>query len=165
MTFPRFILMISIACMTIILFAGCGGGSNTTTSTASGDTAELQQAINAYNETVAKGDIKGRADAYTDDAMMMPNGWDIIKGKAEVQKVVASGGDSAVYQIKDLEQVEIKVCGDIGYTVNRFSYSFNFKNQPPQWHKSKSINIWARQPGGSWKLHAELWNSSVPRGM
>jgi ketosteroid isomerase-like protein len=143
------------------MLAGCS--RNTAPDDQSG-AADLQKTITAYYQSIEKDDANARAGFYADDAMMMPNGWDIVKGKDEIRKIVTGGGDSAVYQIKDVDQVELKVSGGVGYTVIRYSYSFNYRNQPPQWRKSKGINIWLRQPDGSWKLHADLWNSSVPRG-
>lgn len=121
--------------------------------------AELERSIADFYEAVESGDNDRRAEMFTDGAMMLPNNGAIIRGKERIGEVVR-GGEGWVFRIRNLERVELNLSGDLAYSVNEYEYTWHHEGDAPVWHPTKNIHIWRRQPDGSWKLHADIWNSS-----
>ena len=46
--------------------------------------------------------------------------------------------------------------------MNSYFYTYHTEGAEPQWHQTKNVHIWRRDPGGGWKLHVDIWNSDVP---
>ena len=138
-----------------LIFLGCARVSEEASREA------LEAAISSFYFAVEENNLDGRLALFTDDAIMMPNHWTIIRGKGDIGDVIRSGGET-VFQIKDLDRLELALSGDIGYTVNSYCYGFVREGQETEWHKTKNVHIWRRQPDGSWKLHVDIWNSDVP---
>jgi ketosteroid isomerase-like protein len=69
-----------------------------------------------------------------------------------------------VFRLKDRQVIDIDAHGDIAYTVNSYSYTWHPVGTEPQWHKTKNVHIWKKDPEGRWKLHVDIWNSDVPIG-
>ena len=72
-------------------------------------------------------------------------------------------GQDAIFRIQDRQIVDMDISDDIAYTVNTYVYAWHASGDDPNWYTTKNIHIWKRQADGSWKLHADLWNSSPAR--
>ena len=121
----------------------------------------LVAAIDDFYQAIDNNDKEARAAMFTQDAMMLPNGWEMTRGADRIRQMVMGGGDTMVFAITDREQVEMDFSGDIGYTINRYSWSWHHRDSTPVWHPTKNIHIWRRQSDGTWKLHADIWNAST----
>jgi len=125
--------------------------------------AGFKEAINGFYESIEAGDPEARIALLADDVILMPNHWTPVQGKEAVSHSIRGSG-SAVFQLKDREIVHIEVSGNLAYTVNSYFYTYHQHGQPAQWHKTKNVHIWRRQPSGEWKLAVDIWNSDVPVG-
>lgn len=125
--------------------------------------AGVKEAINGFYESIEAGDPEARIALLADDVILMPNHWTPVQGKEAVSQSIRGSG-SAVFQLKDREIVHIEVSGNLAYTVNSYFYTYHLQGQPAQWHRTKNVHIWRRQPSGEWKLAVDIWNSDVPLG-
>ena len=125
----------------------------------SDDMQNLIQTIDAIYAAVEAGDFYSRIDLFADSAIVMPNGGNIIRGK-QVLKERWEPYKDAIFRIKDLERMEVKISGDMAYTVNSYYYTYHEQGEEAVWHKTKNIHLWQRQTDGSWKLYLDIWNSS-----
>jgi ketosteroid isomerase-like protein len=140
----------------LALSPGCSPGQQ--------DRADLkgfEQAVNEFYAAIENGRDSARAEMFTEDALMLPNHWEYTRGKEAITRSI-TGSEGWVFKLKDVNHLDMDVSGDIGYTVNEYYYTWHPEGQEPQWHKTKNIHIWKRQADGSWKLHADLWNSCEP---
>lgn len=81
------------------------------------------------------------ANLYTEDGMLLPTGSDFVMG---------------IRQAK-LEIVEVEHHGDTAIEVGQYTLSGEGNQVMDQ---GKYIVIW-KQQNGQWKLHRDIWNSSV----
>lgn len=123
------------------------------------DLDQLRKTIKEFYEAINSDNADKRAEMFTDNAILMPNNYGIIKGKQTIEKVIKSG-EKMVFRIKDLERLELHLSGNIAYTVNRYYYSYHQQGKEPVWHKTKNVHVWRKQADGTWKLHVDIWNSS-----
>lgn len=73
-------------------------------------------------------------------------------------------GDGRVFRLRGRAVVDRDVSGDLAYLANSDEYTWHRQDAEPQWHRTKNVHIWKRDPDGKWKLHLDIWNSDVPLG-
>jgi len=125
------------------------------------ETNHFMRTVNEFYEAVNTGNTDKRLSMFTPDAKMLPNFGDLIELNDSAKAKIKSYDDNWVFRIKDLKHVEIEVKDSIAYTVNTYYYTFHPTDSMPQWHRTKNVHIWKKQNDGSWKLHIDIWNSSV----
>ena len=135
---------------------GCAGQSSVDP-----DAQRLESSVAEFYDAVNAGDADAVVALLTDDAIMMPEHADMVVGKEAVGEIWRAGAASGL-TIRDLRSVEVSSSGDIGYRVGSYFYGFLQGGAQTEWQKTKNVHIWRRQPDGSWKLHIDIWNSSVP---
>jgi ketosteroid isomerase-like protein len=135
---------------------GCAGQASVDS-----DVDRLERSIASFYDAVNAGDADAVLELLTDDAIMMPNNRAMVVGKDAVGQTWRAGAASG-FTIRDLRSVEISSSGDIGYRVNSYFYGFVQEGAETEWHRTKNVHIWRRQPDGTWKLHIDIWNSSIP---
>ena len=116
--------------------------------------AEIE-AINArWIEFFNKGDFAGVASLYTDDAVALPPGSAMVKGKAAIGALLKGLAD----QVSDprLTTLEVKRLGrfaarEIG------TFSLKTKGDTTKEITGKYVVVWERVRG-RWRLAADIWN-------
>jgi ketosteroid isomerase-like protein len=124
------------------------------------DYDRLKETIDEFYQAVNSGDTDRRLALFADGAIVLPDNGRLTRMTDSVKAVWKSWDDSWIFRIKDLKHVEIALSDDIAYTINEYFYTWHAKDGQPEWHKTKNIHIWRKQVNGSWRLHADIWNSS-----
>lgn len=121
------------------------------------DDASAITARSAQWETMLnEKDIEGLVDLYTDDARVMPPNGVMKTGKAAVREEF--GAMIGANLGGELNTLEAKVAGDIGYRVG--TYNLNAGGVPVD--TGKYIEIWHRGSDGQWRIASDIWNSDNP---
>jgi uncharacterized protein (TIGR02246 family) len=125
----------------------------------------VRQAIEAGNakwmEAFNGGDAAGTAVLYTDTATLMPPTSDMIQGRQGIQDFWQAGIEGGLKDVS-LTTVEVQASGNTAYEIGKFSLTAQPKGQDPMMVSGKYVVVWQRQSDGSWKLHVDIWNSSMP---
>lgn len=125
----------------------------------------VRQAIEAgdatWMEAFNRGDAVAVAALYTDNATLMPPNSAMIQGRQGIQDFWQAGIEGG---LKDatLTTVEVQASGNTAYEIGKFSLTAQPKGQDPVMVSGKYVVVWQRQSDGSWKLHVDIWNSSMP---
>jgi uncharacterized protein (TIGR02246 family) len=122
---------------------------------------EVRDAIADANEmfmaAFGQGDAAGLAALYTEDGQVLPPNGDFVTGKQAIQGFWQALMDMGIKAAK-LEIVEVEGHGDTAIEVSKYT----LKGEGGQvLAKGKYIIIWKRE-GGQWKLHRDIFNSSMP---
>ena len=130
----------------------------TMTIAAQGDARPAIEAANKqFIAAVAKGDAAALAGMYTTNAIAFPPNDEPAKGRAAIQKlwqgVVASGIKGAT-----LTTSEVETYGDTAHEVG--SYEMKVEGGKVV-DRGKYVVVWKREQG-QWKLHRDIWNTSMP---
>jgi len=122
---------------------------------------EIQDAIAAANEefmaAVGRGDAAGLAALYTEDGMLLPPNFDFFIGREAVQAFWQGVIDMGIKEAK-LEIVEVEGHGNTVIEVSKYEL---YAEGGQLADKGKYIVIW-KQVAGQWKLHRDIFNSSMP---
>ncbi len=122
--------------------------------------SDIHPAINTLIEnfelTLARGNAADLADFYTDNGMLLPAGSDFIQGKRDIEAYWQVAIDMGVKNLK-LDLVELEQHGDTAIEMSKYTLSSTDDQVIDQ---GKGVAIW-KYEGGAWKLHRDIWNSSI----
>jgi ketosteroid isomerase-like protein len=119
------------------------------------DKSALEAGAAAWMEAFATQDIDAMTAFYAEDAVLLPPSAPAIFGRdaisATVQEMFAAGLGV------ELEDLEIKVSGNLGYKAGRYRTT---AEDGSLIDRGKYIEIWSKIDG-NWVHHRDIWNSSV----
>jgi ketosteroid isomerase-like protein len=95
--------------------------------------SKIEAANKLFEAAVSRGDGRGVAALYTNDAQLLPSQSDFITGKDPIAQFWQAAIDSGMTGVRGAE----------GKVLDHGKY----------------VVIWKME--GSWKLHRDIWNSSV----
>lgn len=122
------------------------------------DVEQIKRLAAEFSENYMRKDFKALAEAYTEDAVLLSPGRDIIIGKANIYNFWAVGTSTYVKHTLVPEQIIVKgdEAHDFGYFYTQIK---NSDGTIAPMLSSKYYVIWSKQPGGSWKMKMDMWNT------
>jgi uncharacterized protein (TIGR02246 family) len=149
MTVPRGFTLLLITWAGLL--AGC---STTLDESPAADRRAVEATVNRYVEATNKGDAEGLAQLYEDDAVLLPPDHQPVQGRAAIGEFWRQGTDQGL----EVTTLRLDVQGGIGYLVGQ--YTLPETDEEPA-DSGKTVMCLKRQRDGSWKVTADIWNSSV----
>jgi ketosteroid isomerase-like protein len=117
---------------------------------------EIKNANQQLETAFEQGNTTDLAELYTDKAMLLPTGFDIMQGKQAIQEFWQGAKDMGLKQLKlttlELEQYE-------EMAVETGTYKLYAEGDQEVDH-GKYLVVW-KKDNSHWKLHKDIWNSSV----
>jgi uncharacterized protein (TIGR02246 family) len=124
-------------------------------------TVGVREAIASANEnfmdTFSQGDAAGMADLYTEDGQVLPPNSDFVMGKEAIQSFWQALIDMGIKEVK-LDIGEVEQQNDLAFEVSRFMLA---GDEGQVLDQGKYIVVW-KEEHGQWKLHRDIFNSSLP---
>ena len=111
--------------------------------------------------TRRKGDAKAISSLYTSDASVMPVGMSTVKGRKAVEEFW--GRAIKGMGLKNASLKTIEVIEGVNTATEMGEYLLNLQAEGKQLEdKGKYVVVWKNTPDG-WKLHWDIWTSSLPQ--
>jgi uncharacterized protein (TIGR02246 family) len=120
------------------------------------DKATIQNLNDKFAQAFNKGDAAGVAALYTEEAVILPPGAEMMKGRSAIQAFWKGAAD----QLGEgkLITVDVKPLGsEAAQEIGTFS--FRTKGSQPQEVTGKYVVVWEKV-GGDWKLATDIWNTN-----
>jgi uncharacterized protein (TIGR02246 family) len=118
----------------------------------------IAMANEAFMEVFSHGDASRVADLYTAEGQVIPPHGDPISGHDGIQTFWQGAIDMGVKSVH-LSTVELDECG--GETVVEIGTYELGDGEGNMVDHGKFLVVW-KLDGGTWKLHRDIWNTSVP---
>lgn len=120
------------------------------------DKATIEKLNDAWTAAFNKGDAAGVAALYTEDAYVLPEGADLVKGRAAIEAFWRQ----ATQQLTDPKLTTVDVL-PLGPEAAREvgTVTLKTKTQPQREIVGKYVVVW-RKVGGVWQLATDVWNSN-----
>ena len=126
------------------------------------DNAAIRSAISAADEKFMgafnQSDAASLASFYTENAQLLPSNSDFVTGKQAIQDFWQGAMDMGIKSAK-LEIVEVEGMGGTAYEVGKYTL---YAEDDKMLDSGKYVVIWKKQEDGQWKLHRDIWNTSMP---
>jgi ketosteroid isomerase-like protein len=123
------------------------------------DLAAIRAASARSSEFGNNKDWSSWSHTYTDDAVVMPPNGPAVSGRAEIENWGRTFPPHREFRV---EPVEIEGRGDLAMVRGRYSFILMLPGQPEQLDSGKYMEIWRRQPDGTWKIWRDILNSDLP---
>ena len=135
----------------VLLLAGA------TTAQTPGPRAGIEAANARFSADFARGDAAAVASHYTIAAQVLPPNGDVVRGREAIARFWKGVMDGGVKGVK-LTVVEAESTGGTAHEVGTYALT---GEDGKTLDTGKYIVIWKRD-GGEWKIHRDIWNSSMP---
>ncbi|MGH9323281.1 MAG: YybH family protein [Vicinamibacteria bacterium] len=119
--------------------------------------AEIEAANKLFEAAAAKGDGKATAALYTPTGQALPANGEAVSGTEALGKFWQGVFDSGVKGVK-LKTLEVEAHGDAAHEVGQYELS---DAAGKVLDRGKYVVIW-KKDGGRWKLHRDIWTTSLP---
>lgn len=120
----------------------------------------IRDAIVAANEEFmaffSKGDAAGLAALYTENGQLLPPNSGIITGREAIQALWQGVFGMGIKSVK-LETVDVEGTGNTAAEVGKYEMQ---DGEGKTLDTGKYMVIW-KKVAGQWKLHRDIWNSSI----
>ena len=125
--------------------------------------ADAHAAIAAANQKFMEAfkgqDAAGIAALYTQEGQLLPGNNDFVTGPANIEGFWRGAMDMGIKTVK-LESLELELHGETAVEVGKYTLGAEGGQALDQ---GKYVVVW-KNDGGAWKLHRDIWNSSMPAG-
>jgi uncharacterized protein (TIGR02246 family) len=120
------------------------------------DKATIQSLNDQFAKAFNTGDIASVATHYAEDAVVLPPGAEMVKGRSAIQAF----WKSAAEQIGDIKLTAVDV-KPLGSSAAREigTFSLRTKGSPSQEVTGKYVVVWEKV-GANWKLATDIWNTN-----
>lgn len=119
---------------------------------------QLMQTSRDWSKAAEAGDMEKVASYFADDAVMISDGAQPVRGKQAIRSHLAEASKVPGFRIS-WEPIEGRVSGDMGYLLERTRMTMNGPEGTPVTQTLQSVTVWRKMPDGSWK---NVVDASVP---
>jgi uncharacterized protein (TIGR02246 family) len=119
------------------------------------DKATIEKLNNAFVSAFKKGDFAAVGTMYAEDAIALPPGSPMIKGRSNIQSFWTQAGQD-ISDVK-LTTVEVKPLSPT-WAREIGTFALTTKGQQSQQIVGKYVVVW-QKVGTGWKLATDIWNA------
>jgi uncharacterized protein (TIGR02246 family) len=113
----------------------------------------IEAAVTRYVAATNRGDADALMELYAEDAVLLPPDHEPIEGREAIGAFWRQGTDQGL----EVSTMRVETDGKIGYLVGRYRLPATAEDPPDS---GKYVMCLKREADGSWKLTADIWNSS-----
>jgi uncharacterized protein (TIGR02246 family) len=117
----------------------------------------IEAAVSRYVAASNEGDADALSELYTDDAVLLPPDHAPVQGRRAIGDYWRQGTDTGL----QVQTLRVEVDGAIGYLIGQYTLPATAAEPADS---GKYLMCLRRQRDGSWKLSADIWNSSATEG-
>ncbi|MCU7805360.1 MAG: DUF4440 domain-containing protein [Candidatus Thiodiazotropha sp. (ex Lucinoma borealis)] len=122
--------------------------------------ADLHRVFDAilekFEHLFRQGNMAEVAGFYSDNAMLLPAGSDLIEGRQAIEAYWQEALDMGIRRIK-IDLMELEQHGESATEVSRYTM---FDAEEAVVDHGKGIMIW-KYEGNAWKMHRDIWTSNL----
>ena len=127
----------------------------------SATTEELGQMNRDFAKALTDHDAEAAANQYAEDAMLLPPGEPMVKGRADIKKYWQGGIDAGIVEAS-VKTLDAASDGDLGYEIGTFELKLKDSTGNIIVDKGRYTEILRRDSSGKWISVYGMWNSDPP---
>jgi ketosteroid isomerase-like protein len=122
---------------------------------------EIEKLNRRFGEGIRRGDAAAVSILYTKDAILMPPNFEAIRGREGTQRfwegAIKMGVRNAILKTEEIHKKGARV-----EEIGSYTLKIHPEGQDPFEDRGKYVVLWKQDAGGDWRLHRDIWNSSLP---
>nr|BAL57382.1 steroid delta-isomerase [uncultured Acetothermia bacterium]BAL58898.1 steroid delta-isomerase [Candidatus Acetothermum autotrophicum] len=123
----------------------------------------IENAAANFAEAFNQGDATAVAAFYWEDAQVLPPNAEMVSGRPAIQEFWQGFIETTVWRELTLEPLKVEHEGPLAYEVGVYALRFQAQGGTQvATDMGKYIVVWKRQSDRSWRIVADIWNSSAP---
>ena len=122
--------------------------------------AAIEQVNARFSEAIARGDAQAIAKLYTEDAILLPERGEMVKGRQAIGEFWKTAMDDGVKSVT-VTTLDVGGSGDLAHEVGTVLLTLQAEGRPPATASAKFVVVWKREADG-WKIHRDIWNDPPP---
>lgn len=154
--FAPLVRSLALAVVLTVLLVGCQSRPQATVDEAAVRDTLLQHA-RAFSEAYVAQDLDAIANAYTDSAIAIPGGQDLVRGPDAIRELFRMP-DAISLVRHEIHPVRVDVQGSRAYDVGRYEMQAQRGDSLLPTHHGTYAIVWLRTDDG-WKMDVDMWAS------
>lgn len=138
----------------------CSNMDNSKPSAASASKDVLGQMNRDFAAALNAKDAALAASYYAEDAVLVPPGEPLVRGRAAIEAYWKVAIDSGGVRDASVETIDAQSSGDLGYEIGTYVLTANGPNGEAVQDHGRYIELLKRDTDGKWYSTAGIWNSS-----
>jgi uncharacterized protein (TIGR02246 family) len=152
--------VVLLAASFLVLASGCAQQAQVDVQA---EQAAIRQSAEDWEAAANAKDVDRLVGLYTPDASVFPPNTPVVTGSEAIRTLwsqfVASPGFTSSLQTT---KVEISGAGDLAYAAGTYEDTMEDAEGNPVADRGKWMTVSKKQPDGTWKVVADMWNSDGP---
>ena len=107
-------------------------------------------------------DLDGAMELYSEDPVVRPNHAEVLEGRSAVRSFI--GGWFGSVAFSDLRYLtdEVMSFGDVAIQIGRVETTVRMPDGTAVDDRGSFVGVWVRDAGGAWRMHRNIFNSTLP---
>ncbi len=127
------------------------------------DEQAIRQTDIDWSKAAAAKDLERTVSYYAGDGSLLPPNAPIATGKEAIRGVWKTLMDSPGFAVSwQPTKVEVSRSGELGYATGTYELTVHGPKGQPATDRGKYVAVFKKQPDGSWKAVADMFNSDLP---
>ena len=126
-----------------------------------GAEAELERLLQDWTNAFEKKDAKACAACYTENAWILSSYGDNVHGRQAIERTMQEWIEGGAKN-KKITTLEILIDSDLAYSMVALSEDYDNEDGSVATETGKAVNVFKRQPDGSWKYHVNVLTFDNP---
>lgn len=153
-------MRIFLSLVVVLALSACSGSDNSMQTEVSASMTELGQMNRDFAAALNAKDAKAAAALYTEDAVLIPPGEPLVRGRAAIEEYWRGAIESGGVRDVSVETIDALSSGSLGYETGSFVLTANGPDGETLTDSGRYIEILRREPDGRWLSTHGIWNAS-----
>lgn len=144
----------------VLALGGCSGQDASNQAEVSAGKIELGQMNRDFAAALNAKDAKAAAALYTEDAVLIPPGEPLVRGREAIEEYWRGAIESGGVRDVSVETMDALSSGSLGYETGSFVLTANGPDGEAVIDRGRYIELLRREPDGRWLSTHGIWNAS-----
>jgi len=149
-----------LSLVVVLTLSACSASQDSMQGGISASMVELGQMNRDFAAALNAKDAQAAAALYTEDAVLIPPGEPLVRGRAAIEEYWRGAIESGGVRDVSVETMDALSSGSLGYETGSFVLTANGPDGEALTDKGRYIEILRREPDGRWLSTHGIWNAS-----
>jgi len=150
------------ALLLVVVFGlgACSAHDDSMQAEVSASKAELGQMNRDFAAALNAGDAKAAAALYTEDAVLIPPGEPLVRGREAIEEYWRGAIEMGEVRDVSVETMDALSSGSLGYETGSFVLTVTGPDGEAVIDRGRYIELLRREPDGRWLSTHGIWNAA-----